>query len=92
MCVQSAQPVGGFETLSFISQGNSLPHSFLFPKFKIRVNQKVRFSKKRGSQMLVFALLQRERPPPPAKPPPDEEEEDRIDKKYFPLTASEVEG
>uniref|UniRef100_G1RAS5 Ankyrin repeat and sterile alpha motif domain containing 1A n=1 Tax=Nomascus leucogenys TaxID=61853 RepID=G1RAS5_NOMLE len=32
----------------------------------------------------------RERPPPPAKPPPDEEEEDRIDKKYFPLTASEV--
>lgn len=42
--------------------------------------------------MLVFALLQRERPPPPAKPPPDEEEEDRIDKKYFPLTASEVEG
>ncbi|XP_012928273.1 ankyrin repeat and SAM domain-containing protein 1A isoform X3 [Heterocephalus glaber] len=33
----------------------------------------------------------RERPPPPAKPPPDEEEEDRIDKKYFPLTASEVE-
>lgn len=34
----------------------------------------------------------RERPPPPAKPPPDEEEEDRIDKKYFPLTASEVEG
>lgn len=37
-------------------------------------------------------LLQRERPPPPAKPPPDEEEEDRIDKKCFPLTASEVEG
>ncbi|EHB06965.1 Ankyrin repeat and SAM domain-containing protein 1A, partial [Heterocephalus glaber] len=33
----------------------------------------------------------RECPPPPAKPPPDEEEEDRIDKKYFPLTASEVE-
>ncbi|XP_023480546.2 ankyrin repeat and SAM domain-containing protein 1A isoform X2 [Equus przewalskii] len=32
----------------------------------------------------------RERPPPPAKPPPDEEEEDRIDKKCFPLTASEV--
>ncbi|XP_024212926.1 ankyrin repeat and SAM domain-containing protein 1A isoform X10 [Pan troglodytes] len=32
----------------------------------------------------------RERPPPPAKPPPDEEEEDHIDKKYFPLTASEV--
>ncbi|XP_044110913.1 ankyrin repeat and SAM domain-containing protein 1A isoform X4 [Neovison vison] len=32
----------------------------------------------------------RERPPPPAKPPPDEEEEDRIDKKYFTLTASEV--
>ncbi|XP_008570639.1 PREDICTED: ankyrin repeat and SAM domain-containing protein 1A isoform X3 [Galeopterus variegatus] len=32
----------------------------------------------------------RERPPPPAKPPPDEEEEDRIDKKYFPMTASEV--
>uniref|UniRef100_A0A8I3PWM2 Ankyrin repeat and SAM domain-containing protein 1A n=2 Tax=Canis lupus familiaris TaxID=9615 RepID=A0A8I3PWM2_CANLF len=32
----------------------------------------------------------RERPPPPAKPPPDEEEEERIDKKYFPLTASEV--
>ncbi|KFO23146.1 Ankyrin repeat and SAM domain-containing protein 1A [Fukomys damarensis] len=32
----------------------------------------------------------RECPPPPAKPPPDEEEEDRIDKKYFPLTASEV--
>ncbi|KAG8512120.1 Ankyrin repeat and SAM domain-containing protein 1A, partial [Galemys pyrenaicus] len=32
----------------------------------------------------------RERPPPPAKPPPDEEEEDRIDKKYLPLTASEV--
>ncbi|XP_014638280.1 PREDICTED: ankyrin repeat and SAM domain-containing protein 1A isoform X2 [Ceratotherium simum simum] len=32
----------------------------------------------------------RERPPPPAKPPPDEEEEDRVDKKYFPLTASEV--
>uniref|UniRef100_A0A2K5W7R2 Ankyrin repeat and SAM domain-containing protein 1A n=1 Tax=Macaca fascicularis TaxID=9541 RepID=A0A2K5W7R2_MACFA len=32
----------------------------------------------------------RERPPPPAKPPPDEEEEDRIDKKYFPLTASEI--
>ncbi|KAI2542010.1 ankyrin repeat and sterile alpha motif domain containing 1A, partial [Homo sapiens] len=31
----------------------------------------------------------RERPPPPAKPPPDEEEEDHIDKKYFPLTASE---
>nr|XP_035151261.1 ankyrin repeat and SAM domain-containing protein 1A isoform X4 [Callithrix jacchus] len=32
----------------------------------------------------------RERPPPPAKPPPDEEEEDRVDKKYFPLTTSEV--
>ncbi|XP_014441652.1 ankyrin repeat and SAM domain-containing protein 1A isoform X2 [Tupaia chinensis] len=32
----------------------------------------------------------RERPPPPAKPPPDEEEEDRMDKKYFPLTAPEV--
>ncbi|XP_062953362.1 ankyrin repeat and SAM domain-containing protein 1A isoform X2 [Cynocephalus volans] len=32
----------------------------------------------------------RERPPPPAKPPPDEEEEDHIDKKYFPMTASEV--
>nr|XP_020019710.1 ankyrin repeat and SAM domain-containing protein 1A isoform X1 [Castor canadensis] len=32
----------------------------------------------------------RERPPPPAKPPPDEEEEDRINKKYFSLTASEV--
>ncbi|KAM5324563.1 ankyrin repeat and SAM domain-containing protein 1A isoform 5-T5 [Glossophaga mutica] len=32
----------------------------------------------------------RERPPPPAKPPPDEEEEDRIDKKHFPLTASEA--
>ncbi|KAB0355243.1 hypothetical protein FD755_022702 [Muntiacus reevesi] len=32
----------------------------------------------------------RERPPPPAKPPPDEEEEDHIDKKYFPLIASEV--
>ncbi|KAK7814816.1 hypothetical protein U0070_026317 [Myodes glareolus] len=34
----------------------------------------------------------RERPPPPAKPPPDEEEEERVDKKYLPLTASEVEG
>ncbi|KAM9233571.1 ankyrin repeat and SAM domain-containing protein 1A isoform 3-T3 [Dugong dugon] len=32
----------------------------------------------------------RERPPPPAKPPPDEEEEDHADKKYLPLTASEV--
>ncbi|XP_037351464.1 ankyrin repeat and SAM domain-containing protein 1A-like, partial [Talpa occidentalis] len=32
----------------------------------------------------------RERPPPPAKPPPDEEEEECIDKKYLPLTASEV--
>ncbi|XP_076772605.1 ankyrin repeat and SAM domain-containing protein 1A isoform X2 [Arvicanthis niloticus] len=31
----------------------------------------------------------RERPPPPAKPPPDEEEEERVDKKYFPLAASE---
>ncbi|KAM4835518.1 ankyrin repeat and SAM domain-containing protein 1A isoform 7-T7 [Thomomys bottae] len=32
----------------------------------------------------------RERPPPPAKPPPDDEEEDHLNKKYFPLTASEV--
>ncbi|XP_053525037.1 ankyrin repeat and SAM domain-containing protein 1A isoform X1 [Artibeus jamaicensis] len=32
----------------------------------------------------------RERPPPPAKPPPDEEEEDRIDKKHFPVPASEA--
>ncbi|XP_054425222.1 ankyrin repeat and SAM domain-containing protein 1A isoform X2 [Pteronotus mesoamericanus] len=32
----------------------------------------------------------RERPPPPAKPPPDDEEEDHIDKKHFPLTASEA--
>ncbi|XP_031204170.1 ankyrin repeat and SAM domain-containing protein 1A isoform X2 [Mastomys coucha] len=31
----------------------------------------------------------RERPPPPAKPPPDEEEEERLDKKCFPLAASE---
>jgi hypothetical protein len=43
-------------------------------------------------EYLFFSLLQRERPPPPAKPPPDEEEEDRINKKYFSLTASEVEG
>ncbi|KAM6185086.1 ankyrin repeat and SAM domain-containing protein 1A [Rhynchocyon petersi] len=32
----------------------------------------------------------KERPPPPAKPPPDEEEESCMDKKYFPLTTSEV--
>ncbi|XP_037699695.1 ankyrin repeat and SAM domain-containing protein 1A isoform X3 [Choloepus didactylus] len=38
----------------------------------------------------VAGVKPRERPPPPAKPPPEEEEEDRIDKKYFPLTASEV--
>lgn len=40
----------------------------------------------------MFSLQQRERPPPPAKPPPDEEEEDRSDKKFLPLTASEVGG
>ncbi|XP_057556242.1 ankyrin repeat and SAM domain-containing protein 1A isoform X1 [Hippopotamus amphibius kiboko] len=40
--------------------------------------------------MKAAGVRPRERPPPPAKPPPDEEEEDRIDKKYFPLTASEV--
>ncbi|XP_077017656.1 ankyrin repeat and SAM domain-containing protein 1A isoform X3 [Tamandua tetradactyla] len=38
----------------------------------------------------VAGVRPRERPPPPAKPPPDEEEEDHIDKKYFPLSASEV--
>lgn len=55
-------------------------------------NQKIRYLIKEIAKYLFFSLLQRERPPPPAKPPPDEEEEDRIDKKYFPLTASEVEG
>lgn len=47
--------------------------------------------KRRDGRIFVF-LLQRERPPPPAKPPPDEEEEERVDKKYLPLTASEVES